>query len=576
VDDFRLWEVTPGGGHAARRLVVLARPDEDARLSRFTWSAGDVALPPLGRYLMHAAKLRHQARVRGDGRELTRVRDRTAARLNRLTDLLRDPAAAAQAGETAAALAADEASLAATLEALRQMRRSVEIARANMAAALPSLLPADFALADWLTQQLVDDADYLEATRERAERMREIVGRPPSPVPPAPPLRAATRAVPAPPRDTRVEQRLGFGVDVVDYSSRTTPQQAVVQQRLAGIVERVLQGVGLRLHDTDRQDAGDGMMVVLPPGLELHSVLPGLLHGWRAQVVADNGTHRDDRIRLRLSVAAGPFAHSAIGFTGATIIEMGRLLDSKALRRAVVEHADADLVALVSDRLHADVVGEGYPGLDAGQFEQLLVEVKSYRKQAWLWAGGAAAAIPPVPTAAATNSPGRRDVFVIHGRDEQARRALWGFLQAIDLHPLDWEEIVARTGEPTPFVRTVLDQAFAENQAAVVLITPDDHLAPHPGLRDPGRDAHEPVGQAAPNVLLQAGMALALQRDRTVVIEIGKSRPVSDLAGLDVIRFNGNADSLHRIAQRLRNAGCAVNTDGSDWLELGRFDGLDA
>jgi predicted nucleotide-binding protein len=382
--------------------------------------------------------------------------------------------------------------------------------------------------------------------------------------------------VPAPPRDTRVEQRLGFGVDVVDYSSRTTPQQAVVQQRLAGIVERVLQGVGLRLHDTDRQDAGDGMMVVLPPGLELHSVLPGLLHGWRAQVVADNGTHRDDRIRLRLSVAAGPFAHSAIGFTGATIIEMGRLLDSKALRRAVVEHADADLVALVSDRLHADVVGEGYPGLDAGQFEQLLVEVKSYRKQAWLWAGGAAAAIPPVPTAAATNSPGRRDVFVIHGRDEQARRALWGFLQAIDLHPLDWEEIVARTGEPTPFVRTVLDQAFAENQAAVVLITPDDHLAPHPGLRDPGRDAHEPVGQAAPNVLLQAGMALALQRDRTVVIEIGKSRPVSDLAGLDVIRFNGNADSLHRIAQRLRNAGCAVNTDGSDWLELGRFDGLDA
>lgn len=406
VDDFALWEVTPGGGHADRRLVVLARPDEDTRLSSFTWSAGDVALPPLVRYLMHAAKLRHQARVRGDGRVLTRVRDRAAAHLDRLTDLLRDPAAAVRVGETAAELAADEAALAATLAALRQMRRTVEIARGNMASALAGLLPADAALADWLAQQLVDDADYLEATRERAERMREIVGTPPSPVPP-PPLRAAASlgSEPAPPRDSRVEQRLGFGVDVVDYSSRTTPQQAVVQQRLAGIAELVLQGVGLRLHDTDRQDAGDGMMVVLPPGLELHTVLPGLLHGWHTHVVADNGAHPDDRIRLRLSVAAGPFAHSAIGFTGATIIETGRLLDSQALRRAVVEHSGADLVALVSDRLHADVVGEGYPGLDAGQFEPLLVEVKSYRKQAWLWAGGPAAATSPGSRAAATSLP---------------------------------------------------------------------------------------------------------------------------------------------------------------------------
>jgi predicted nucleotide-binding protein len=35
----------------------------------------------------------------------------------------------------------------------------------------------------------------------------------------------------------------------------------------------------------------------------------------------------------------------------------------------------------------------------------------------------------------ATGMPDARDVFVIHGRDEQARKALWSFLQAIDLHP---------------------------------------------------------------------------------------------------------------------------------------------
>jgi hypothetical protein len=153
-------------------------------------------------------------------------------------------------------------------------------------------------------------------------------------------------------------------------------------------VERVLGDVGVALHDTDRQDAGDGMMVVLSPRLELHRVLPGLLHGWRTRLAADNDEHPEDRIRLRLSVAAGPFAAAAIGFTGATIIEMGRLLDSAVLRRAVAEQPGADLVALVSDRLHADVVGEGYPGLDADQFEPRLVEVKSFRRQAWLWPAG--------------------------------------------------------------------------------------------------------------------------------------------------------------------------------------------
>jgi hypothetical protein len=199
-------------------------------------------------------------------------------------------------------------------------------------------------------------------------------------------------AGPSPRRDTRVVQRLGFGFDIIDYSSRSTPQQAQLQQRLAGMAERVLQAIGLQLLDTDHQNAGDGMVVVLPPQLEVHRVLPGLLRGWRTQVVADNCAHPDDRIRLRLSVAAGPFTNAALGFTGATVIEIGRLLDSAALRQAAADDPNAEVVALISDRLYADVVGEGYPGLDPDQFVRIRVEFKTYTKEAWLWTG---AALPP-------------------------------------------------------------------------------------------------------------------------------------------------------------------------------------
>ncbi|EXG81175.1 CATRA conflict system CASPASE/TPR repeat-associated protein [Cryptosporangium arvum] len=187
----------------------------------------------------------------------------------------------------------------------------------------------------------------------------------------------------------------------------------------------------------------------------------------------------------------------------------------------------------------------------------------------------ALSALPSKEPATVTNA---RDVFVIHGRDEEARRALWSFLQAIDLHPLDWEDVVRRTGSAAPYMGEVLEQAFRDNQAAIVLLTPDDGAYLHPDLQGAHEPHHERVatGQARPNVLLEAGMALALQRERTIVVEIGALRPVSDMGGLNVIKFDGTVRSLQKIAGRLAGAGCAVNTGGTDWLDVSRLANLAA
>src|SRR3954471_15532551 len=85
--------------------------------------------------------------------------------------------------------------------------------------------------------------------------------------------------------------------------------------------------------------------------------------------------------------------------------------------------------------------------------------------------------------------PAPVEVFVVRGRDEQARLALWRFLRALDLRPLDWEEVVRRSGSGIPYMGEVLATAFEQNQAAVVLCTPDDGALLHPGLRG----AHEPA-----------------------------------------------------------------------------------
>jgi hypothetical protein len=77
-------------------------------------------------------------------------------------------------------------------------------------------------------------------------------------------------------------------------------------------------------------------------------------------------------------------------------------------------------------------------------------------------------------------------------------------------------------------------------------------------------------------VLFELGLALMAYPDRTVIVEIGQLRPVADLAGLNVIRFDGSAIAIKKVIDRLAQAGCPVDTSGTDWLDTDRFADLAA
>jgi hypothetical protein len=57
---------------------------------------------------------------------------------------------------------------------------------------------------------------------------------------------------------------------------------------------------------------------------------------------------------------------------------------------------------------------------------------------------------------------------------------------------------------------------------------------------------------------------------------VGDHRPVTDLGGLNFVRIDGTADCRHKVASRLRQAGCLVADGGQDWLHAGDFAGLAA
>jgi hypothetical protein len=85
-------------------------------------------------------------------------------------------------------------------------------------------------------------------------------------------------------------------------------------------------------------------------------------------------------------------------------------------------------------------------------------------------------------------------------------------------------------------------------------------------------DELEPTGQARLNVVFEAGMAMALDRDRVVIVEVGQVRKMSDTAGLNVIRLHDNIDPRKDLAARLKAAGLAVDDTGEDWRTAGTFD----
>jgi hypothetical protein len=60
-------------------------------------------------------------------------------------------------------------------------------------------------------------------------------------------------------------------------------------------------------------------------------------------------------------------------------------VDSAPLRRAVVDNPDADLVVLVLDVLHREVVAPGYLPLASDRFQLVDVQLKEFADRAWLW-----------------------------------------------------------------------------------------------------------------------------------------------------------------------------------------------
>ena len=164
-------------------------------------------------------------------------------------------------------------------------------------------------------------------------------------------------------------------------------------------------------------------------------------------------------------------------------------------------------------------------------------------------------------------------VFVVHGRNEKARKALFSLLRAFKLQPMEWTEVLRKTGQGAPYVGTILESAFSKASAIVVLLTPDDEARLKKVFLTKRDSVHERklTGQARPNVLFEAGMAFGRNPNSTILVQIGDIRQFSDIAGRHIVHLSNLAPSRNELAAKLISAGCRVDTSGNDWMDAGDF-----
>lgn len=167
----------------------------------------------------------------------------------------------------------------------------------------------------------------------------------------------------------------------------------------------------------------------------------------------------------------------------------------------------------------------------------------------------------------------RKRIFVVHGRNMRTRTAMFNFLKAIGLEPLDWDSLRKMTGQGTPFTLDVVRRGMSAAWATVVIWNPEERvhlLPPFRGVSTRKGD-QQYANQPRPNVILEAGMALALMPSRVIFVHFGEVRTISDLEGLHVLKSTEDLVDRATLAGTLSSIGCDVQLKGDAWRSAGNF-----
>lgn len=203
------------------------------------------------------------------------------------------------------------------------------------------------------------------------------------------------------------ERRTLMSVDVRGYGSATGRRQASIQHDLIDLLDSSAVAAGLHREAWDRQKAGDGEFAVLPADESEGALLDGFVPHLVDLVTDYNDERNEDaQLRLRLAVHNGVVEQAVNGYAGAAAVLVGRLVDSAVAKAAQAVSPASGVVVIVSKQVFNDTIAQGHTILRARQLRKVVVQVKEYTDDAWLYVPGIDVHQLPLQIGHAATPPG--------------------------------------------------------------------------------------------------------------------------------------------------------------------------
>lgn len=182
-------------------------------------------------------------------------------------------------------------------------------------------------------------------------------------------------------------RRLILAVDVSGYSKHDYGGQEDAQIRLQRLAGYALRRAGVSTVRVQRQEQGDGQLVLFPAGVDETRLVPSLILGLRDGLYHLNRVPGAfGRLRIRAALGQGPVWRSANGYVGDAVVQVSRLLDATALRAALDEVKTSDLALALSPELYREIICREPSGLETRDFYEadVVIPAKEFRSRAWL------------------------------------------------------------------------------------------------------------------------------------------------------------------------------------------------
>jgi len=178
-----------------------------------------------------------------------------------------------------------------------------------------------------------------------------------------------------------------LAVDIAEFTRADRDDEVQLHLRISlyGILREALAGSGMPWDQCQHEDRGDGVVVIVPPGLPAQPIIDSLPERLSGLIRRHNRfSYESVRMQVRVAANIGPVYGDEHGFSGDDLTLLCRMLDAQPLRRALSE-SGSEVALIISDYVYDKLVLRRQSLAGPRSFRRVRTQVKRIPVHAWMY-----------------------------------------------------------------------------------------------------------------------------------------------------------------------------------------------